>query len=397
LDPESNPFVNDDTWETDEVFALGFRNPHHIAFAEDGTIMVVDVGRANAEEVNVISAGSNHGWPDREGTFTHLKEDGGGFLTGIAALPANDADTGFTYPAAQYGHVGSYGNPFTGHSIAGGFVVENGSDWDGQYLYGDFVSFGDIYHTSLQGLQDAVTQGAPDSLTQSTTRRARVQFDHDNYFSHSGSRRADLRFGQGPDGEIYVMNKRNNTIYLVTNSVSARSIDNTGGTTPPSAVAPTTPENFRNEVYSPTTAELFWDRSVDDGFVRGYEIFRNDEPLGIFDSLSLFQDDLDPSTIYNYTITAIDTDGNRSGSASMALSTTGNVDVDPGNSPTASAPIFSANLRNEVYSATTAELFWDRATDDGFVQGSGTVRPMMVSYKAMRSSVTVNCRVFSML
>jgi len=38
--PASNPFVNDDAWDTDEVFSMGFRNPHHISFTEDGTIIV---------------------------------------------------------------------------------------------------------------------------------------------------------------------------------------------------------------------------------------------------------------------------------------------------------------------------------------------------------------------
>ncbi|MFK7889791.1 MAG: PQQ-dependent sugar dehydrogenase [Granulosicoccus sp.] len=379
--PDSNPFVFDSTWETDEVYAMGFRNPHHIAFAQDGTTMVADVGRANIEEVNVIRAGTNHGWPDREGTFVHLKEQGGGFLTGIDALPADDANLGFTYPAAQYGHIGSYGNPFTGHSIAGGYVVENGSEWNGQYIFGDFVNFGDVYHTSLQNLKDAVTQGAPAALSQAETRRARVLFDHDNnpateaqvydtmlgvindsprYFSHSGTRRADLRFGQGPGGEIYVMNKRNNTIYLVTNTVGQ-------GTNPPVSTAPTTPGNLRHQVYTETTAELFWERSTDDGFVQGYEIIRNGESLGVLDVLSLFQEALDPAVVYTYQVTAIDTDGNRSGTSVTIVSTDGN----PTNG---TAPTTPRNLRHEVYSATTAELFWDRSTDDGFVQGYEIIR-----------------------
>jgi len=409
--PASNPFTNDDSWDTDEVFAMGFRNPHHIAFAQDGTIMVADVGRANIEEVNVIEPGSNYGWPDREGTFTHLKEQGGGFLTGIAPLPADDAANGFTYPAAQYGHIGSYGTSFTGHSIAGGFVVENGSEWDGEYLYGDFVSFGDVYHSSLQGLQDAVTSGVPDSLTQADTFRARVQFDHDNdpttsaqsfdtmldvinnsprYFSHSGSRRADIRFGQGPGGEIYIMNKRNNTVYLVTNSVAEGTSIGSGtiptATTPTAAnQAPTTPGNLRIDVYSKTSAELFWQRSTDDGFVQGYEITRNGESLGVRDALSLFQRDLDPTETYNYEVTALDFDGNRSEPATITLpNSEGN------NEPVASTPDTSSpdttepsagtrptppvNVRHQVYSKSSAELFWEPATDDGFVRGYEIVR-----------------------
>ena len=404
--PTSNPFSNDDTWETDEVYAMGLRNPHHIAFAKDGTTMVVDIGRANIEEVNLISAGSNHGWPDREGTFVHQKETGGGFLTGIQPLPSNDADFGFTYPAAQYGHIGSYGTPFTGHSIAGGYVVENGSAWDGQYLYGDFVNFGDVYHTTLNDLKNAVTTGSPDSLTQGTTSRAQVHFDHDNdpstdaqiydtmlgvindsprYFSHSGSRRADIRFGQGPGGEIYVMNKRNNTIYLVTNSVGEDSNVGTGvvaggGGTPGTDIAPTTISNLRHSVYSSKSAELFWDPSTDDGFVRGYEIVRNGENLGVFDSLSLFQPDLDPTVIYTYVFTAVDFDNNRSTSATLKLNTGGldvNAEPDNGNTDTpssSSGPTTPGSLRHDVYSLKSAELFWDASTDEGFVQGYEIIR-----------------------
>jgi len=384
--PFANPFSIESNWDTDEVYALGFRNPHHIAFSQDGTMLVADIGRANIEEVNLVTPGANYGWPEREGTYTHLKEQGGGFLTGIEALPNDDASLGFTYPAAQYGHIGSYGNPFTGHSIAGGYVVENGSDWDGQYLFGDFVKFGDVYHTSLQGLKGAVTQGAPTSLTQSATQRARIVFDHDNdpatdgqnfdtmldvifnsprYFSHSGDKRADLRFGQGPGGEIYVLNKRNNTIYLVTNSLGEGIVDVSN---PPTGSGPSIPGNLRHEVYNDTDAEIFWDRSTDDGLVQGYEIIRNGESLGIRDALSLFENDLDPTVSYTYQVTAIDNDGNRSAAATITLST-GVI-----NPPASSAPSKPTGLRIDVYSSKSAELFWERSTDDGIVTGYEVVR-----------------------
>ena len=390
--PESNPFTNDANWETNEVYAMGLRNPHHISFAKDGTTVVVDIGRANIEEVNVITAGSNHGWPEREGTFVHLKEQGGGFLTGIAALPDNDANKGFTYPAAQYGHIGSYGTPFTGHSIAGGYVVENGSAWDGEYLYGDFVNFGDVYHSSLGDLKNAVTTGSPSAITQAATKRAKVLFDDDKnpstpaivydtmlgvindsprYFSHSGTRRADIRFGQGPSGEIYIMNKRNNTIYLVTNTLSETdSLANS---------APTTPGNFRHVVYSKNQAELFWEPSTDNGFVEGYEVVRNGESLGVRDALSLFQGELDSTVVYTFEITALDFDGNRSETVSITFST------DPDNTPVTpvvpeapessnSAPTTPGDFRHTVYSRTQAELFWEPSTDDGFVQGYEIIR-----------------------
>lgn len=35
---------------------------------------------------------------------------------------------------------------------------------------------------------------------------------------YNGSGRADIRFGQGPDGTLYLMSKNNGTIYRIGNS-----------------------------------------------------------------------------------------------------------------------------------------------------------------------------------
>jgi hypothetical protein len=198
--------------------------------------------------------------------------------------------------------------------------------------------------------------------------------DSPRYFSHSGTRRADIRFGQGPSGEIYIMNKRNNTIYLVTNSL-AEGDDrvNSGGenTGPdegeeeveeeeiqPTSTSPTAPGNLRHALYSGTTAEIFWDRSSDDGFVQGYEIIRNGESLGIRDVLSIVEEGLDPTVSYRYIVKAVDNEGNRSPAAVVSFL-----------SDTSSRPATPNNLRHQVYSQRTAEIFWDRATDDGIVRG----------------------------
>jgi glucose/arabinose dehydrogenase len=54
-----------------EVYAYGFRNPYRFSFdIEDSSktcLFVVDVGQAMMEEVNLVVAGGNYGWPVREG------------------------------------------------------------------------------------------------------------------------------------------------------------------------------------------------------------------------------------------------------------------------------------------------------------------------------------------
>jgi glucose/arabinose dehydrogenase len=66
--PADNPFVKGGG--SPEVFAYGFRNPYRFSFDisdKDSRLFVVDVGQAMMEEVNLVVAGGNYGWPIREG------------------------------------------------------------------------------------------------------------------------------------------------------------------------------------------------------------------------------------------------------------------------------------------------------------------------------------------
>lgn len=231
--PTDNPFVASTDFPA-EVWAYGFRNPHHICFGQDGTLFVADAGRANVEEVNVVKKGLNYGWSLREGTFVHT---GGGLITGVQPLQPDDADFGFEYPVAQFGHEGDVGAGFIGQAIAGGCPVENGSPMSGHYFYGDFPSSGKLYFSTLTEIDAAVTNGSPDQLTQARTRQADIFFDHDDdpstpplQFATLGDAmrseaafadqiRVDLRFGRGTRGELYWSSKRSGRIYIFTSSL----------------------------------------------------------------------------------------------------------------------------------------------------------------------------------
>ncbi len=232
--PPSNPFVGSTTM-IPEVYSLGHRNPHHLAFARDATLIVAEDGRDNIDEVNIVRAGANHGWPVREGTLVHLAP--GTLYDGVAALPANDESFGYTYPALQFLHQGVRGTTFTGQALGGGYVVENGSALSGHYFATDFVFSGDVFTTPLAALKAAVTQGPVASLKTAPLRKSSVLFDHDANPAtpplalptlrdmtqlapaYDGSGRVDIRYGQGPRGELYLLSKRDRRVYLVTNSV----------------------------------------------------------------------------------------------------------------------------------------------------------------------------------
>jgi glucose/arabinose dehydrogenase len=61
--PDDNPFVDDATADP-RVFAYGFREPFSFTFAADGTIFGADNTTVSCEELNIIVAGENYGWPD---------------------------------------------------------------------------------------------------------------------------------------------------------------------------------------------------------------------------------------------------------------------------------------------------------------------------------------------
>lgn len=64
--PDGNPFP-DASGAGPLVYATGFRNPFRLAFTPDGQLLVVDVGQATWEELNLVTVGGNYGWPGAEG------------------------------------------------------------------------------------------------------------------------------------------------------------------------------------------------------------------------------------------------------------------------------------------------------------------------------------------
>lgn len=60
--PKDNPFPNS------YVYSYGHRNPQGIAWSEDGTLYASEHGNKRNDEINLIEAGKNYGWPIIEGT-----------------------------------------------------------------------------------------------------------------------------------------------------------------------------------------------------------------------------------------------------------------------------------------------------------------------------------------
>jgi glucose/arabinose dehydrogenase len=119
--PPGNPFVGNQA-ARGEIYAYGFRNPWR--FSIDATtrrIYLGDVGENAVEEINLVEAGGNYGWPILEGDVCF----GGG----------NCDPSGTVLPIYQYSHNGVC-------SVTGGYVYRGARypSLRGDYLFSDFCA-----------------------------------------------------------------------------------------------------------------------------------------------------------------------------------------------------------------------------------------------------------------
>ena len=168
--PADNPFVNGGG--APEVFVWGARNPWRFSFDRlTGDLWVADVGQDRLEEVVVMYAadgggnGANLGWPDVEGTAPFRG----------AGPPAED----YVGPIHEYGRG-------DGCSVTGGYVYRGSAIPE---LFGHYV-FGDYCTSRLWGFASSQTQGGLG------------RFD---IGGGSLPRETLASFGEGPDGELYVL------------------------------------------------------------------------------------------------------------------------------------------------------------------------------------------------
>ncbi|MBW2268789.1 MAG: PQQ-dependent sugar dehydrogenase [Deltaproteobacteria bacterium] len=210
--PSSNPNVGDgDPATLDEIYAYGFRNAHRITWGVGALAgpYVTDIGQANVEELNVLAAGANYGWPEREGTFAL---DGASDPGTVFALPGNDASFGYGYPVAQYDHD-------EGRAIAGGFVfqADPASPLYGKFIFGDIVTGRILYADAAEML--AADDGDPATAAQLYELTLLVAGSPTSLLdvvraelSQPGLDRVDLRFGMDLQGNLYVTTKQDGFI-----------------------------------------------------------------------------------------------------------------------------------------------------------------------------------------
>jgi hypothetical protein len=159
--PNNNPFTSiADSDVRDEIYAAGFRNPHRMSWDVDpenpsiSNLIVDDIGLNTWEEVNIVHAGANYGYSEREGNQVLL----GTNQTDSGPLPSPDqvtlriTDTTSVgpvtpnYPVIQYGHGLAGQTGPEGDSISSGYVYRGSNipSLYGKYIFGE-ITTGQIF------------------------------------------------------------------------------------------------------------------------------------------------------------------------------------------------------------------------------------------------------------
>ena len=122
--PDDNPWLSPSGAAFEEYATKGHRNPHRLALdPATGRLWSGEVGESTREEINVIEAGRNYGWPFREGT-----------VAGPGPMPEQILGI-LTEPVIDFGRSDA-------NAIIGGYVYHGTRlpELEGRYLAGDWGS-----------------------------------------------------------------------------------------------------------------------------------------------------------------------------------------------------------------------------------------------------------------
>jgi glucose/arabinose dehydrogenase len=176
--PADNPFVSGGG--RPEIWMYGLRNPWRISFDSfTGDLWIADVGQNSVEEVNVayastgLGAGANLGWP---------------LVEGSRGYEASSPPADHLAPIHEYGH-----DP--GCSVTGGHVYRGDAIAE---LWGVYV-FSDYCAGTIWGLASSEDQGVLGVV---------------ELLGDIGGARV-ASFGEGPDGELYVLALNQSAVYRI--------------------------------------------------------------------------------------------------------------------------------------------------------------------------------------
>ncbi len=206
--PASNPFVKKGPDALGEIYASGVRNPQRFSWdAKTGQLFVADIGQNAVEEISPVTAGANLGWNTWEASFPYVK--------GQVDTTRQRDEAGLTWPIVEYDHR----DPLFQRAAITGLIIYRRKEirqLQNLMIFGDNPS-GQIFYVDADKLPNG-GQGAVRQVlfNDNGTRKTLLQLigETNTKQKKEPAGRADLRFGEGPRGQVFVLNKRDGIIRL---------------------------------------------------------------------------------------------------------------------------------------------------------------------------------------
>ena len=207
--PADNPFASDgDDRTLGEIYAYGVRNPQRFGWdPQNGNMFMADIGQNIVETLSPVTLGANLGWNDWEGSFRYISRSEVG-----TADPRGDASV--TYPVAEYDQL----DPLLQNNSAATGVHVYRSDEIPQLantvLWGDNPT-GEVFYISADDIPDGgqtpIGRVLFNDGDEAKTLLQLIQAENTAQ-GDQPAERADLRFGSGPSGQVFLLNKRDGVI-----------------------------------------------------------------------------------------------------------------------------------------------------------------------------------------
>jgi glucose/arabinose dehydrogenase len=208
--PASNPFVKNPKPEAlGEIYASGVRNPQRFSWdAKTGRLFLADIGQNAVEEISEITAGANLGWNKWEASFPYVK--------GQVDSTRQRDEAGLTWPIVEFDHR----DPLFQRAAVTGVIIYRQTairQLAHLMIFGDNPS-GQIFYVDADNLPNGGQAAVRQILfNDKGTRKTLLQLivEKNTAQGKEPAARADLRFGEGPQGQIFVLNKRDGVIRLL--------------------------------------------------------------------------------------------------------------------------------------------------------------------------------------
>ena len=175
--PTDNPFHDGNGPNNDAIYAMGLRNPFRGGVTPDGRLLLGDVGQNTWEEINLVSAGANFGWPYAEGVCPG---------SGVCQPPNSNGKTNPIY---------AYHEPVGGSSITS-VLVYTGDKFGDHYKNAVFFADHNRQWVKVMHCDAGYSScGAPSTFIIQGGRTTRLE--------------------QGPDGNIYQLTYNDGTLWRI--------------------------------------------------------------------------------------------------------------------------------------------------------------------------------------